>query len=320
MTFITPTRHLVSGPAPRRWAPDRLDPREKLRRGFRTLDSVLDQDRGVLWNSMRPGDGSACFTPERFADLCAMLDAVRDLHAAEAGIGRVPLRYMVLRSGIPGIYNLGGDLKLFADRIRQRDRAALSAYGHAAVDLIHRNATAVGLPLVTIALVQGDALGGGFECALSHDVIVAERGAKFGLPEILFNLFPGMGAYSFLSRRIGAAQAERIILGGRIHSAAELHEMGVVDILAADGEGELAAREFIERNVRRHNATAAVCAVRRRVDPVPEQELRDVVELWVEAALRLEEPDLRRMERLAAAQARRIAAGPPSPARCEAAE
>src|SRR3712207_4090014 len=101
------------------------------------------------------------------------------------------------------------------------------------------------LPVITVALVQGDALGGGFECALAHDLIVAERSAKFGLPEVLFNLFPGMGAYSFLSRRIGRQAAERMILSGRVHTAEELHEMGLVDVLAPDGEGEEAVLDFV---------------------------------------------------------------------------
>jgi DSF synthase len=47
--------------------------------------------------------------------------------------------------------------------------------------------------VITASLVQGRALGSGFECALASDVIVAETGARMGFPEVLFNLFPGMG-------------------------------------------------------------------------------------------------------------------------------
>src|SRR5207249_864252 len=83
-------------------------------------------------------------------------------------------------------------------------------------------------------------IGGGFECAMSSDIIVAEESAQLGLPEILFNLFPGMGAYSLLSRRIGARAAEELILSGRVLSAAKLHEMGIVDVLAPNGGGETA--------------------------------------------------------------------------------
>ena len=72
--------------------------------------------------------------------------------------------------------------------------------------ILHRNMLGLGLPLITIALVQGEALGGGFESILSFDVVIAERDARFGLPEAMFGLFPGMGAHSFLSRRLGSAQ------------------------------------------------------------------------------------------------------------------
>ena len=161
--------------------------------------------------------------------------------------------------------------------------------------------------MVTIALVQGDALGGGFEAALAHDVIIAERSAKFGLPEVLFNLFPGMGAYSFLSRRIGRMAAERMILSGRIYSADELHEIGLVHTVVPDGEGEQAVNEYVDANSRWHNAHHATFKAGRRVDPVTLEELKDVVDGWVEAALRLSETDLRRMARLAGAQDRRIA-------------
>ncbi len=291
-----------------------VDPRRVLEAGFENLDITLDIERRTLWNYMRPAGGLACFTMELLGDIRAMHAAIRDLHATTRQAGGAPLQYVVAASHIPGIYNMGGDLALFANKIRNGERSVLEAYAHACVDLVYANSIAFGLPLVTIGLVQGDALGGGFECALSYDVIIAERSAKLGLPEILFNLFPGMGAYSFLSRRLDPARAEKMILSGRIYTAEELFEMGVVDVLAEDGEGHYATQAYIERNARKHNAYSAVYAARRRVHPVAEQELRDVVEIWIDAAMNLEAPDLRKMERLAAAQARRVLAttGPAS--------
>ncbi len=154
-------------------------------------------------------------------------------------------------------------------------------------------------------MVQGDALGGGLESALSMDMIVAERSAKMGLPEILFNLFPGMGAYSFLSRKLDAARAEKMILSGRVYSAEELHEMGVVDVLVEDGQGEEGIREYIDRQTYRHNAYRGVFQMRRRVNTIPKEELIDVVDIWVDAVLNLKEADIRKMARLTAAQDRR---------------
>ncbi len=88
-------------------------------------------------------------------------------------------------------------------------------------------------------MVHGDALGGGFETVLSCDVVIAERGAKFGLPEVLFNLFPGMGAYSLLCRRLDGARAQKLMLSGRIYTAEELEEMGLVDLVVEPGEGPM---------------------------------------------------------------------------------
>ncbi len=270
-----------------------------------TLDTAYDAERGIYWCRLRP-TGRPCFSPELLRDIDSMHGAIPELFAPDAPLPAP--RWFVCGSAIPGIFNLGGDLGLFRALIAAGDRDALVRYGYAAVAAIHRNHTALDLPMITVALVQGDALGGGFECALAHDLIVAERSAKFGLPEVLFNLFPGMGAYSFLSRRIGRAAAEKLILSGKVHSAEEMQAMGLVDVLAEDGEGEAALLAHLDRNGRWHNAHQAMYRARRKVDPVTLHELREVVEVWAEAALRLSEQDLRRMGRLCGAQDRRLAA------------
>jgi DSF synthase len=127
---------------------------------------------------------------------------------------------------------------------------------------------------------------------------------------VLFNLFPGMGAYSFLSRRLGRAAAEKMILSGRIYTADELHETGLVHTVVPDGEGQQAVNDYVDANGRWHNAHQATFKAGRRVDPVTLDELRDVVDGWAEAALNLSEMDLHRMSRLAGAQDRRIAPAP----------
>jgi DSF synthase len=160
--------------------------------------------------------------------------------------------------------------------------------------------------MTTLSLVQGDALGGGFESALASDVIVAEESAQMGLPEILFNLFPGMGACSLLTRRIGIRAAEELVLSGKILSATELHRLGVVDVVATDGQGETAVRNWIAKNEKRRNGLQAVLRARQFIHPVTRQELDGIVGLWVDAALRLGERDVKMMQRLVRAQIRRV--------------
>jgi len=137
-------------------------------------------------------------------------------------------------------------------------------------------------------------------------VIIAEESAQMGLPEILFNLFPGMGAYSLLARRIGMRAAEEFILSGKVLPATELHRMGIVDVLATDGQGETAVRNWIAKNAKRRNGMQAVFNARQFVHPITREELDGIVNLWVDAALRLTDRDLKMMSRLVRAQSRRL--------------
>jgi len=273
---------------------------------YHQIEVRIERKEKTFWCYLQPEDVPS-FTHGILRELADMQRAIKRMFADHAGQSDAPVRHFVVASRLPGIFNMGGDLAFFADRIRAQDRQALLTYAHACIEVVYNNATALDLPMITMALVQGDALGGGFEAALSCDLIIAERSAKMGLPEILFNLFPGMGAYSLLSRKLDPARAERMILSGRIYGAAELYEMGLVDVVAEDGQGEEAVRHYIARNARRHGVQRCLSEMRRRINPLTFAELQDVTEMWVETALRLEEIDLRKMERLMTAQRRRVA-------------
>ena len=262
---------------------------------------------GTVWARFNP-KGVACYSP---ALLKAMIAHDEQLTANR---GRVEVdgelrdvNYYVTASRTPGVFNLGGDLSLFVLLIKARDRQALAHYAKLCIDVQYPRSQSFFSPnLTSIALVQGDALGGGFECALASDVIVAEESAQLGFPEILFNLFPGMGAYSLLERRVGRKLTEELILSGKMLPAYKLHEMGIVDVLAKDGEGETAVREWILKSRKRRNGMQAMLRARQLVRPVTRAELDNVVDLWVDAAMRLGERELKMMSRLARAQTRRM--------------
>ena len=270
------------------------------------LDLGYDQEQRILWQFMTPR-GRPSFTPGLLCDMTAALDMVESAFAEPTPADGHPIDFLVLASRMPGIFNLGGDLPHFMELIERKDEKRLRWYAHVCARGQYRRAIDLELPICTIALIQGDALGGGFEAALAHDVIIAERGANFGLPEILFNMFPGMGAFSFLARRLDPIHAERIILSGKVYSAEELHEIGVVDRLAEDGAGINAVQEFVTEYRRARHARQAVLRARKIVTPVSLRELIDVADLWVETALKLGPGDLRKMRHLAKAQDRRWA-------------
>ncbi len=219
---------------------------------------------------------------------------------------RSPVLFCVSMSQIPNVYSFGGDLPFFVEAVRTGDREGLLRYALACVDLVYSNSTGWNSSALTIALVQGDALGGGFEAAISHNIVIAERSAKMGMPEILFNSFPGMGAFSLLSRKLDAARAERMILSGKVYTAGEMFDIGLVDVLAEDGKGVDEVRRFVGDR-RRYEVLASMRKIRQRINPLSLVELRDVTEIWVDNALKIHPQDLRKMERLVSAQERRLA-------------
>jgi DSF synthase len=253
----------------------------------------------TLWAFMTP-DQRPNFSLAMLRDVGVWYAETRRMFEARL----LPVKYMVAGSRFPGVFNLGGDLELFAGCIERGDLAGLTRYGHACIDVVHETWRNAGLPVVSIALAQGDALGGGFEALLCFDLVIAERRARFGLPEMLFGLFPGMGAYSILARKLGRLTAERMILSGKVYSAEEMYDMGIVHMLVEDGAGEQAARDYIAGNRPHHAGHVGVFEAGRRVDPLHHDELRDIVENWASAALKIDLKDLRMMRRLASAQTR----------------
>jgi DSF synthase len=267
------------------------------------LSARFDTETRAVW-SRWTADPRPCFNPSLLADIRSYYEFLTNTGGhLEVGGEEHPIDYVVLASGMPGVFQLGGDLDLFKQLIGKQDRAGLLRYGRACIDVLYRNYIAHELPAVTtISLVQGECLGGGFEAALSSDVIVAEKGARFGFPEILFNLFPGMGAYSFLDRKVGQKKAEEIITSGKIYTAEEMLALGVVDAIAEDGQGEAEVAALIKRRSRMRNGLAALAATRRRVHSITFEELLDVVTIWVDAALRINLRDLKLMQRLVSRQ------------------
>ena len=266
------------------------------------LCAQYDPQSRAIWSRWTPCPRPN-FNPGLLQALSAYCRFVTDTSASIECLGEtMPVEYAVLASNVPGVFNLGGDLDLFTQLIDRRDAAGLSQYGKACVDVLYRNYIGHGLPISTISLVQGECLGGGFEAALSSDIIVAERQARFGFPEILFNLFPGMGAYSFLDRKVGRRITEEMLSTGKLYSADDMLALGVVDCVVDTGQGEAAVAALIKRNSRSRNGLVGIAGARRRVNGITYQELSDVVQLWVEGALRLTCRDLRLMQRLVSRQ------------------
>ena len=265
------------------------------------LKTHYDSKNKIGWYLMK-GAPRPSYTKRLLSDIDNFYQTVKQEMADTNG---EKYDYIVLGSVVEGVFSLGGDLNLFSHNIRNKDRNAMLEYTRKSIDLVYQNMTHLGENLTTISLIQGEALGGGFESAISSNIVVAERGSKIGLPEVMFNLFPGMGAFSVLSRKIGVAAAERMILSGGLYTAEQLYDMGVVDILAEAGEGELAIYRYIKSAQKNMNSYRAMRQVKDICNQVSYQELIDIGEVWADAAMKLSEKDLRMMERLVRRQSSR---------------
>ncbi|EST23665.1 enoyl-CoA hydratase [Streptomycetaceae bacterium MP113-05] len=149
-------------------------------------------------------------------------------------------RAVVLSSTHERAFCVGADLKernsfTDAELGRQRPQARAAYTG------------VLELPQPTVAAVHGYALGGGFELALSCDLIVADTSAVVGLPEVSVGVIPGGGGTQLLPRRVGAARAAELVFTARRVEAVEARELGLVDRLAGPGADREEALEMAGR-------------------------------------------------------------------------
>jgi len=270
---------------------------------YKEMSVRYDRNQEAIWGYFKPSL-RPCFSPTILKEAKTIMERIIGYFEAGVDEENFPIRYAILASHTPGVFNLGGDLELFIELIKRQNRELLLEYATDCVDICHLFSTSLGLPITTISYVEGSALGGGFESAMSGNVLIAEKHSQMGLPEIRFNLFPGMGAYSFLARKLGIPKAEEIISSGKIYSGPELHQLGVVDILAESGKGYEAVDCFISKHRKVSNGMRAIQKVRQIYSPVSYEELMEIARVWVDAALQLEDKDLKTMARLVLAQNR----------------
>jgi DSF synthase len=268
----------------------------------RQIDVEYDEETSTMYLWMKPSP-RPCFNPEILEELERFESRVEQHQGWIQHAGReCKVENAVFGSRTDGVFNLGGDLSLFIQAILRKDRQSLAYYGALCVDIMFRRISGLGSGVVGYSLVQGKAFGGGFECALASEVIVAERSSTMSFPEVLFNMFPGMGALSLLGRRIGLRKAEEIMMSGQVYTAKQMYDLGVVDEITEDGTGLEVTRAMIKARQRKRNSYRAMSIAKREFQPVSHAEMKAIVEIWVDAAMRLETRDLRMMGRLVRAQ------------------
>jgi enoyl-CoA hydratase len=179
----------------------------------------------------------------------------------------------------------GGDLReLF--RLSQEITGAERLSGlRNFIERIHRVMNALDeAPFTTIAAVNGLTFGGGFELALTCDLIIADKMARFCFPELRLGLIPGFGGIPRLKRDLGNAVVRDLILTGRSINAAKAQSAGIVSQVAAEGDSLRVARETAAQLKKFDRNTAL--AAKRFIKQIPHEELRREIDIFCELFMR----------------------------------
>lgn len=213
------------------------------------------------------------------------------------------IKYVVAYSLNKGVWNLGGDLEYFVTCIKSKNKNSLKDYAYKCIDLVYNYNSNYDMDVFSTCVVQGNAFGGGFESALSGNFIIAEESAKFSFPEVIFGTFPGMGAYSFLTKKVGFNKATEIINSNKTYSARDIFDLGIINEVCEDGFGIEKMSTLIKSGELEKYVSNPFMNICNRVS---KQELIDVVNVWIEKAFTLTDDNLNRMLKLASFQKRKV--------------
>ena len=187
----------------------------------------------------------------------------------------------------------GADLRELYSRSQDMPRNQAAREVRSFLERIHHVLNTIdACPLTTVAAVHGVVFGGGFELALTCDLIIADKTARFCFPELRLGLIPGFGGIPRLKRDLGNGLVRDLLLTGRSFNATKVQQAGLVSQVVAEGEALRVARATAAqlRKLDRHTAAAA----KKFIKPIPYDELKQEIELFcdlftrpaVEAGLR----------------------------------
>jgi len=200
---------------------------------------------------------------------------------------------LIISSARPEGFCAGADLRELYRLRQELPRAELLSGLRDFLERIHCVMNTLdSAPLTTIAAVHGVAFGGGFELALTCDLIIADKMARFCFPELRLGLIPGFGGIPRLKRDLGNAVVRDLLFTGRSINATRAQSVGLVSQVAAEGEALRVARATAAQ-IKKFDRDTAIAA-KKFVKPLPEQELRREIEIFcdlftrpaVEAGLR----------------------------------
>ncbi|MDP9146073.1 MAG: enoyl-CoA hydratase/isomerase family protein [Acidobacteriota bacterium] len=178
-------------------------------------------------------------------------------------------------------FSAGADLRELYNQTAFSSGPERGAAGRKFLERIHAVLNTIdAAPFVTIAAVHGICFGGGLELALTCDIIIADKMARFAFPELRLGLIPGFGGIPRLKRDLGNGFVRDLLLTGRSVNATRAQAVGLVSQLAAEGEALNVARSNAAQIKKFDGFTRA--AAKKFIKLVPHDELRREIDLFCE--------------------------------------
>ena len=194
---------------------------------------------------------------------------------------------LIIYSTVPAGFCAGADLRELYERMQALSPERRLDGVRDFLERIHRVMNAIdAAPITTIAAVHGVTFGGGFELALTCDIIIADKMARFCFPELRLGLIPGFGGIPRLKRDLGNAVVRDLLLTGRSFNAAKAQSVGLVSQVTGEGEALNVARSTAAQLAKFDRETAI--AAKRFIKHIPEAELRLEIETFCELFVRPE--------------------------------
>jgi enoyl-CoA hydratase len=207
-----------------------------------------------------------------------MLGELEKFAAAIRGLSPITSA-CIISSARPGGFSSGADLKELYRNALPLSRKQRAAGIRKFLERIHAVANAIDTaPFVTVAAVHGLCMGGGLEVALLCDLIVADKMARFGFPELRLGLIPGFGGIPRLRRDVGNSFIRDLLFTGRTVKAEAAQQAGLVTTLVGVGYALQVARSMAQQITKFDPETRA--AAKKFIKPIPRKELREEIALF----------------------------------------
>lgn len=265
------------------------------------LYTEYDPTYRALWCTLKSNPIPA-FTPTLLQNIRCMQDTIAQ-YCFE--MPKHKPHYLIWMSDNSSVFSLGLDLTHIHDLIIRKDEENLDQYLQTCIDVLYINLMKLDIsPLITITLLRGKAYGGGFEAALSSDIVIAEKNTLCSFPEIRYNLLPSLGTLNMLLRRYSPSIIDPLIFEGKHINTDQLSKMGLAHEVISEGTGEEFILKKLQQINSRHSLYASIYKTKNAITNVTFNELETFRKEWVQTALSLKPQHLQRICRFATAQKR----------------